>query len=226
MSKPEDETPPPEEESFSTDDLTFAEPGAETTPAAEAPAEAAPAGEPADFMDFTATEGMAAEAEPAAEPAEAGEQPAAVAEEGEKGEEGEEGEKPKKKSPDWPFHLQWIIALAVCVVICLVFVFAHVAHAPWHAGYLISLVVLVTASWMTRKIWAQFEVTALYTMALAGALAALLTGVYCLGLEMSNYNWDLKAKAGRPPAVAKGENSPSQPAAQPQPRPEPPSPKK
>ena len=125
------------------------------------------------------------------------------------------GKSQKKKTIDWPFHLPWIIAVVVCAAICLIFGLAGVAHAPWHAGYLISLVVLATTCWMTRKIWTEFEVTAFYTAVLCGALVALLTGIYCLGLEMYAYNWDLKAKAGRPPAVAKGQIT------QPQPRPEP-----
>ena len=130
MSKPEDETPPPEDASFSTDDLMFAEPGAETTRRPRPRRKQRRQPSRPNSLIFTATEGMAAEAEPLAEPAEAGEageEPAAVAKEGE---EVEEGEKPKRKSPDWLFHLQWGIAVAVCAVICLVFFFAHVAHAP------------------------------------------------------------------------------------------------
>ena len=55
-------------------------------------------------------------------------------------------------------------------------------------------------------------------------MAALLTGVYCLGLEMCAYNWDLKAKAGKAAAVAKGQIPPPPPVERsqpPQPRPVP-----
>ena len=49
----------------------------------------------------------------------------------------------------------------------------------------------------SRKSWATYPTTALYTVLLAGALAALATGVYSLGLEMSVYGWDMKASQGK-----------------------------
>ena len=52
--------------------------------------------------------------------------------------------------------------------------------------------------WKSRKIWTKYEVTALYTVVLAGTAAALLTGVYCLGLALSfPYDWDLGAASGK-----------------------------
>jgi cation transport ATPase len=212
MSQPEDETPPLDDLSASADDLTFAEPEADAgQPAAEAAGDAE-AAEPSEAGEDLAgqSQGEAAEA---AEPAEAAEEAAA---EGEEEKEGKEGKEPKKKTPEWVFHAQWGGAAALCVAIYLIFFLTNIRHAPWHAFYLITLVVLATATWMTRKIWATFEVTAFYTLVLAGAVAALLTGIYCLGLELCDHSWDIKAKTGKAAATAAQQSSPyAPPASQP-----------
>ena len=67
----------------------------------------------------------------------------------------------------------------------------------WHASYAIVMIALVSATLITRKSWATYPTTALYTVLLAGTLAALATGVYWLGLELSVYGWDMTAKQGK-----------------------------
>ncbi len=182
MSEHEEENPPFEDLGLGAEDLTFAEAGSEATPGTEPPAEAeggedlAAMVEPADAGTATpeGEEPIVAEVEPSETP--------------------EEEVEPKKKAFGLAFHVQWIVAAAACVAVALGLTSAHVPYAVWHASYVIAMIVLVSATWMSRKVWARFQVTALYTVLLAGALAALLTGVYCLGLELYVYGWDLKAK--------------------------------
>jgi hypothetical protein len=191
MSEHEEENPLFEDLGLGAEDLTFAEAGSEATPAAESPAEA------------EGGEDLAAIAEPAEGDASAPEGEEPIVAEEEPSETPEEEIKPKKKAASLAFHAQWIVAVLACVAVALGFTFANVPHVIWHASGLITMIVLVSATWISRKVWATFQITALYTVLLAGALAALLIGVYCLGLELYVYGWDLKAKqAGKAAASA------------------------
>ncbi len=184
MSEHEEETPNFDEMGLSSDDLTFAEPGAEAAAEAEPAAEGA--GEEASVASFDldqdAEVAMAADEHTTAEE----ERPEAPEEEGE-----------PKKSLGMLFHVQWIVALLACVAVGLAFHFGHVPYEICHTSYAIAMIVLLAVTWMTRRLWATFAVTALYTVLLAGALAALMTSVYWLSLELSMYNWDLTAKLGK-----------------------------
>ena len=100
------------------------------------------------------------------------------------------------------FHVPWAVAAGLCVFIYLFLIASGVQHALWHAVYLISLVVLATTILMTRRIWAKFSSTAFYTIALGCSLAAVLTGVYYLGLELYVQNWDTAAQQSKQAAQA------------------------
>ncbi len=189
MSEHEEENPIFEDLGLSTDDLTFAEPGTAAPADAHTPDEgeegeaAAAAVEPADGAEGEATPEAFDEEEPIGV---ADEQP-----------EGPQEEPAPKKPLDVLFHAQWIGAVVLCLIAALVFPLAHVSHAYWHSSYAVAMIALVAATWLTRKVWATFAVTALYTVCLAGALAALLTSVYWLGLELAMYDWDLTARQGK-----------------------------
>jgi hypothetical protein len=192
MSEHEDETPPFEDMSFSSDDLTFAEPAAETFLGEESaePGNPLAAAEPAEGEEAVVpVEETSVEAE--AEAAEA------------LAEDVEEDAQPKKPSKTG-LILPWVVVALVCVAIYLTFTFSGIHYAPWHACYAILMTLLIFAAWTTRKIWTTFEVTALYTFALGAALAALMTGVYCLGLELCAYQWDLTATQGKKAQAARG----------------------
>jgi hypothetical protein len=198
MSEHDEENPIFEDFGLSTDDLTFAEPGTGAPADAHTPAEgeedeaAAAAVEPAEGAEGKATPEAFGEEEP-------------IGVEEEQPEGPQEELAPQKKPLDVLFHAQWIGAVVLCVIAALVFPLAHVSHAYWHSSYAVAMIALVAATWLTRKVWATFAVTALYTVCLAGALAALLTSVYWLGLELAMYDWNLTAKQGKqpqPPATA------------------------
>ena len=108
MSEHEDETPNFDDMGLSSDDLTFAEPGAEAAAEAEPAAEGA--GEDASAASFDLNQdaevAMAADEHTTAEE----EHPEAPEEEGE-----------PKKSLGMLFHVQWIVALAACVAVGLGF---------------------------------------------------------------------------------------------------------
>ncbi len=211
MSEHEEENPAFEDSGFSAEDLTFAEPGSEAAAEGEPPA----AGDEG--------EAAAAMAEPAEDAEEllAGEEP--VAGEEEHGETPEEEAGPQRKPADLASHAQWIGAVLACVAVTAGFIFLHVPNALWHAAYAVVLIVLVSATLITRKYWATYPTTALYTLMLAGTLAALVTGVYGLGLELSVYGWDMAAKHGKQLLVAGSATAPApaapapvqQPAAKP-----------
>ena len=200
MSEPEGEKPIFEDLTFPADELTFAE---AEEPAA-APSEPAAGSQPpeahAEAVAAAPGEGLAPSAADAAaaEPAEAEEAPAEEAPEAEAAAEAEEATPEKKKAKVAVGYLDWIVVAAVSVVICLLLFLLHAPYAIWHASYLIVMIAMAFYLWKSRKIWTKFEVTALYTVVLAGTAAALLTGVYCLGLALcSPYHWDLGAKLGK-----------------------------
>jgi hypothetical protein len=178
MSEHEEETPHFDDPGLSTDDLTFAEPGAEAAAEAGPPAE----GEREEGAAFEVDEQAAGGPATAEE-----EHPEAPEEEGE----------PKKKSLGMAFHAQWIAAILACVAVGLGFQAAHVPNAICHSSYAIAMILLVAATSLTYRIWGAFAITALYTVLLAGALAALMTSVYWLSLDLSMYGWDMKAKQGK-----------------------------
>ena len=96
-----------------------------------------------------------------------------------------------------------MVVAAVCVVIGLLLFPLHAPFAIWHGlAYLIVMIAMAFYLWKSRKIWTKYEVTVLYTVVLAGTAAALLTGVYCLGLALASpYAWDLGAKLGKEQAA-------------------------
>ncbi len=185
MPEPEGEQPIFEDLNFPADDLTFAEKEGEAAPPSE-PAAASPAPEGHDEaiepvmgeeLAFSAAES------PGEEPVVAEEAPAEDAAEAEADAEPEETEPEKKKAKALPAFFDWIVVAAVCVAIVLLLLVLRVPSAIWHGAYLIAMIAMAFYLWKSRKTWAKYEVTALYTVVLAGAAAAMLTGVYCLGLR-------------------------------------------
>ncbi|MGA2034245.1 MAG: hypothetical protein ABSG68_18525 [Thermoguttaceae bacterium] len=204
MAEPEQEHP-----DFAELDLNAEEfaPVEEETFSAEPAAESPPAGLPAD---------LEATADFVAEPA--GEDEAAAISEADlvPGEEaplesveavlegaGEEAATPHKKSLAWLFHLEWmglvLVLLAIYPLVSLV-----VPNAIWTAAYLVLLLLIPAALWLTRKVWREPIVSATYTVLLAVTVAALLTAVYCLGLELADYGWQFKPQRAASVMVAPG----------------------
>jgi hypothetical protein len=198
------------------EELDFTEPtdlGAAGEPSAggAVPGEAEAGGEPAggepaageasaaegiDTLDFTSAAGPGAD-EAAAEAQAAPEglpdlgEPAAEPSAGE----GEEAEKelPTKRRPKWLAYIDWLGLVLLAVVIWLV-VQAVAVNVVWTTAYLILLVLIPFSLWKSRRSWTTPQITAVYTVLLAISVAALLTAVYCLGLELFLYQWDIRAK--------------------------------
>ena len=195
MPEPEGEQPIFEDLTFPADELTFAEKEEEAAspsePAAadQAPEEFAEAVEPSLGEELAPSDADAL----AEEPADAEEAPAEVAVEEEAGAEPEE-----KKAKAAIGHLDWIAVAVSCAVIGLLLLVLCAPYAIWHGVYLIAMIAIAFYLWKSRTIWTKYEVTALYTVLMAGTAAALLTGVYCLGLALSfPYDWDLGAASGK-----------------------------
>jgi hypothetical protein len=197
MSEHEEENPAFEDLGLSAEDLTFAEPGSE----------AAAEGEPPAAVDEGDEAAATAEPVEDAEEVFAGEEP--VAGEEEHAETPEEEAGPQRKPADLASHALWIGAVAACVAVAAGFFLLRIPNAVWHAGYVVVLILLVSATLITRKYWATYATTALYTVMLAGTLAALVTGVYGLGLELSVYGWDMAAKRGKQMLVAGSATAPA-----------------
>jgi hypothetical protein len=159
------------------------------------------AGEPAEL----------AEVAEAAEVAEVGEAVAAEEAEAIEGAEAEPLEKKRKKrNPAMMPAFEWMGLVLVGVGIY--YVLALVSpHALMDAIYVILMAAIPLTLLQTRKKWREPKASSPYLMVLSLTLVALLTGTYCLGLEVSAYNWDLKAStaphvdltpAAAPPAAA------------------------
>jgi hypothetical protein len=167
-------------------------------PAAGEPAAEALPAEGAETMDFGAAFAAPGTEETAAETELAGEglpdlgEPAAEAPVAE-GEEAEE-EVPAKR-PAWLAYVDWagLVLLAVVIWLVVRVVVADV-FVLWTTAYLILLVLIPFSLWKSRHRWTTPQITAAYTVFLAISVAALLTAVYWLGLELFLYEWDVKAK--------------------------------
>jgi hypothetical protein len=204
----EEENPIFEDVQFSTDDLTFAEPGEEPTLPADSSAEA----EEQEFGDAGELVESAVGAEGVAdEEAVETEEAAGEVEQDEETEEGEEAT-PEKKGKNLLVYVEWAVVALVCILMYPVFNLLSVPYAIWNAAFAVVVFALAYAVYKTRKIWAEFEVSAFYTIALAGALLALTIGVYCMGLEMSTYSWDLKAEQGKKAQAAAAQSTRPAPA--------------
>ena len=57
-----------------------------------------------------------------------------------------------------------------------------------------TAIYLVAMGYTFLGLWIYRRTNTLYTVLLGCALAAVLTAVYCLWIEMGNYEFDLKAK--------------------------------
>jgi hypothetical protein len=96
--------------------------------------------------------------------------------------EGQEEPPPGKR----PFYLEVTVAAGLAAVI-LVLGCVGVLYLPT-AIYLIGLGLIPCGLWMGR------QTNTVYTVFLGGVLAALLTAVFCLFLELRQYNFDVKAQ--------------------------------
>jgi hypothetical protein len=103
-------------------------------------------------------------------------------------------ELPEKKASNLLFYFEWVGLALVATAIVVGFSLVAEKYSWWHAGYWILLAMVPWILWKTRKAWSTPEVTAPYTVMLGIGAMALLTGVYFLGLELAQYDWDLKAK--------------------------------
>jgi hypothetical protein len=164
--------------------------------------------EPADLgfsTEAVAGEGLDAVAgEPAAAEAAAG---GAAPIEGQESAEAAPGEEEveegvlmtEKAPPKWLAFVDWAV-LGLVLTGVVLFVWKATAHPIWNGGYLVLLAAIAFTLWKTRSRWSEPQISAVYTVMLAVSTAALLTSVYCLGLEIASYNWDFwgtKAKKAR-----------------------------
>jgi hypothetical protein len=160
-------------------------------------------GEPSEGLDFADTADFSfpdesAVAEPAGDetPAESlvvGEGLPDVGEEVVKPSLAEAEEAPTRRRSKWLAQADWIGVALLAIVIWLV-VQAVTVNVIWTTAYLILLVLIPFSLWKTRARWTTPQITAVYTVLLAISTAALLTAIYWLGLELSQYQWDINAK--------------------------------
>jgi hypothetical protein len=125
----------------------------------------------------------AIEAEPEEETAETGEET-----------EGEPAEKVAKR----PVWVPFAEAAGVVVVAAAIHLLSmqYTINGAWNGGYFILIALIPYVLWKTWQKWGWPEISAPYTAMLAISLAALLTAIYWLGLELARYQWDVKAKKG------------------------------
>ena len=197
-----------EEMSFTqeVDALDFTEPTdfaypAEAAGEAEAVADTE-FGEPLENeLVFPEAEATTADAEEG--PVVAGEGTADVAEAAiDEGEE-EEFVEPEKQPSAMLGVMEWIVAAAAIGLFwgLLTLATSFAGLWIWNTIYAVILGLIPFVLWKTRKWWTTPEVTAVYTVMLAIAVAALWTAVYWLGLELARYQWDIKARKARGLAV-------------------------
>ena len=101
-----------------------------------------------------------------------------------------------KKPAAWLGLADWVVAVLAIGLLWGLLTLA--TNFPiWNAVYVVVLGLIPFVLWKTRKRWTTPEITAVYTIMLAIAVAALWTAVYWLGLELARYQWDIKAKKAR-----------------------------
>jgi hypothetical protein len=115
-----------------------------------------------------------------------------------------EAEPAKAPLPPWVEKAEWgavggIGGLAFLLAVIAVCWFSNPGTITviWHLAYWILLALIPYSLWRGKKFWVAAELSPLYAVMLAIGAAALLTAVYCLGLELSRYNWDIKARKAR-----------------------------
>ncbi len=216
--------PQPGENMEFADLSDFTLPG-ETAAEGQPPAEAPPGGEDPTLAPFSpeadlgisasderlaeslmAGEGLAdAGGEAIAGAAEAGLEPAAEEALPEAEAEAElEAQPAKAPLPPWVEKAEWgavagIGGLAFLLAVVAVCWFSNPGAITviWHLAYWILLALIPYSLWRGKRYWAAAELSPLYAVMLAIGAAALLTAVYCLGIELSRYNWDIKARKAR-----------------------------
>ena len=118
------------------------------------------------------------------------------------GEGGEEGEVATKRGFAWLAYVEWSAAVLVAIALYLLAsLLSSSATGFWNGIYLVLMAMIAFALWKTRRVWTSPEISAPFTLMIVVSLAALLTAVYCLGLELRSYDWDQKAKKAKQPAV-------------------------
>ncbi len=162
------EEPAAEGEAAPTDE-TAAEPLAEEAAAAPPAAETTPPeGEPAE----------AAEAEKPAE--------------GIEKEEEEEEEEPSKL----PLYLE-IAALIFVPLILLAMASKDLGLANWDVLSIWTALYLIGLGLISYALWKSRATSTLFTVFLGCVLAAMLTGVYCLWIELGRYQYDINAQEAK-----------------------------
>ena len=69
-------------------------------------------------------------------------------------------------------------------------------------GCPVMLALIPYALWRSSAHWVTPAGSALYTVMLALSTAALITGTWCVGLELSRYDWQYsktRVRLGKPP---------------------------
>lgn len=125
-------------------------------------------------------------------------------------EEGELAEAvPKSRIPAWLGPAQWVLIGTLALAAVIVDIVAvgwvknpHTFEIIWNVSFPVLLLLIPYALWRAKNAWVTPEITASYTVLLSLGAAALLCGVYFMGLELLRYNWDVKAKTAKAPIVA------------------------
>lgn len=115
----------------------------------------------------------------------------------------EETEEESKEESNLRFYVEWgaVAAVSVGVIIWSYFsVATSEGFLYWGVLnlYAIAMVLIPFAIWKTRK------TSTPYNVMLAGALAAILTAIFCLWLELWAYDLDIKATEVKGPPVQFG----------------------
>ncbi len=134
----------------------------------------------------------------------------------------EEKAKPKRELPAWVRTVEWV-AVGVLAVGALL---AVIISSFWlESPKLVTLILNIAcpvmlalipyALWRSSARWVTPAASAVYTLMLALATAALVVGTWCVGVEVSRYDWQFskaRVTAAKPRPVIIAAPTPAQPA--------------
>jgi hypothetical protein len=140
-------------------------------------------GEPAATEEAAALPGEPIETEAAATEAE----PEKTEEE--KKTEEEEAEEAEKEPYQLPPYVEWGGAIGIPLILLVLGWFQII--------YFSTAIYLIAVGFIPYGIWKGRATNTVFTVFLACALAAVLTGLYCLWLEIGRYQFDVKAREAK-----------------------------
>lgn len=98
-------------------------------------------------------------------------------------------EKAEAKPIPWPLYAEWGALVGIPVIL--------LGLASLHLLYFATVVYVVSVALIPYGIWKSRQTSNVYTVILGCALAAVLTALYCLWLEIGRYQFDIRAREAK-----------------------------